>query len=159
MITFFIAWLKFLYGEAFGKASLRSGITSGLWLCIRPYRYASQLVRRQYQFWAFDWRNLNKYKRSFLFKSPSFSSYSFISHTAKLEMFTYSYLIANIQSFTSQILGVVGILGENLYLFSLLGFDVQTKFWSQSPKNKLFTRLSEWGKSDAWSINGNDFKI
>ena len=26
--------------------SLRSGITSGLGLCIRPYRYASQLVRR-----------------------------------------------------------------------------------------------------------------
>ena len=28
--------------------SLRSGITSGLGLCIRPYRYASQLVRRYY---------------------------------------------------------------------------------------------------------------
>ena len=27
--------------------SLRSGITSGLGLCIRPYRYAGQLVRRQ----------------------------------------------------------------------------------------------------------------
>ena len=29
--------------------SLRSGITSGLGLCIRPYRYASQLVRRYYK--------------------------------------------------------------------------------------------------------------
>ena len=29
--------------------SLRSGITSGLGLCIRPYRYASQLVRRYKQ--------------------------------------------------------------------------------------------------------------
>ena len=30
--------------------SFRSGITSGLGLCIRPYRYASQLVRRQYSY-------------------------------------------------------------------------------------------------------------
>ena len=29
--------------------SLRSGITSGLGLCIRPYRYARQLVRRYYK--------------------------------------------------------------------------------------------------------------
>ena len=32
--------------------SLRSGITSGLGLCIRPYRYASQLVRRYKYFRA-----------------------------------------------------------------------------------------------------------
>ena len=34
--------------------------------------------------------------------------------------------MANIQSFTSQSFGVVGPLGENLNLFSALGFDVQT---------------------------------
>ena len=34
--------------------------------------------------------NLNEYKGSFLFKSPSSSSHSFIPNTAKLEMFTYS---------------------------------------------------------------------
>ena len=42
-----------------------------------------------YQFWIFDWMNLNEYKGSFLFKSPS-SSHSFILNTARLEMFTYS---------------------------------------------------------------------
>ena len=52
-------------------------------------------------------------------------------------MFTYSQLIANIQSFTSQILGVVGILGENLDLFNLLGFDVQTNSDHKAPKIKL----------------------
>ena len=36
-------------------ASLRSGIRSGLGLCIRLYRYASQLVRRQ-----LNWSKLNK---------------------------------------------------------------------------------------------------
>ena len=41
------------------------------------------------------------------------------------------------QSFTSQILGVVGILGENLDLFSLLGFDVQTNSDHKAPKIKL----------------------
>ena len=34
--------------------------------------------------------HLNEYKGSFLFKSPSSSSYSFTPNTAKLEMFTYS---------------------------------------------------------------------
>ena len=63
--------------------------------------------------------NLNEYKGSFLFKSPSSSSYSFIPNTAKH--------VRNRQykSFTSQIFGVVGPLGENLDLFSPLGFDIQ----------------------------------
>ena len=43
-----------------------------------------------FQFWAFNWMNLNEYKGSFLFKSPSSSSRTFIPNTAKLEMFTYS---------------------------------------------------------------------
>ena len=68
------------------------------------------------------------------------------------------------QSFTSQILGVVGTLGENLDFFSLLGFDIQTNSDHNAPKIKLCSvralkRLSEWEKSDAWSSNGNDFKI
>ena len=42
------------------------------------------------QFWAFDWMNLNEYKGSFLFKSPSSSIHSFIPNPAKLEMFRYS---------------------------------------------------------------------
>ena len=44
--------MKFWSGNKFltnWLASLRSGITSGLGLCIRTYRYASQLVRRYYQ--------------------------------------------------------------------------------------------------------------
>ena len=56
--------------------------------------------------------NLNEYKGLFLSKSPSSSSHSYIPNTAKLEMLTF--VIANIQSFTSQIFGVVGLLGENL---------------------------------------------
>ena len=47
------------------------------------------------------------------------------------------FVIANIQSFTSQILGVVGTLRENLHLFSLLGFDVQTNSDHKAPKIKL----------------------
>ena len=41
------------------------------------------------------------------------------------------------QSFTSQSLGVVGILGENLDLFSLLGFYLQTNSDHKAPKIKL----------------------
>ena len=44
--------------------SLRSGITSGLGLCIRPYRYASQLVRRYDVLRTVKWQNLGYiYKR------------------------------------------------------------------------------------------------
>ena len=49
------------------------------------------------------------------------------------------FVIANIQSFISQILGVVGTLGENLDLFSLLGFDVQTNSDHKAPKIKLYS--------------------
>ena len=42
-----------------------------------------------YQFWAFDWMNLNEYKGWSVSKSPSFSSESFISNTAELVMFIY----------------------------------------------------------------------
>ena len=62
--------------------------------------------------------NLNEYKGLFLFKSSSTSSHSFIPKTVKLEedddLHVYIFVIANIQSFTSQIFGVVGPLGENL---------------------------------------------
>ena len=59
--------------------------------------------------------NLNEYKESFLFKSPSSSS-----KTGNV----YIFVIANIQSFTSQIFGVVGPLEEHLEVFSLLGFGI-----------------------------------
>ena len=42
--------------------------------------------------------NLHEYKGSFLFKSPSFSSHSFMPNTAKLEMFTYSLSLVSIYS-------------------------------------------------------------
>ena len=77
---------------------------------------------------------LNEYKGSFLFKSSSSSSHSFIPNTAKLEMFTF--VIANIQSFTSQIFGVVGPLKENLDNFSPLRFDVETNSDHKTPKIK-----------------------
>ena len=54
--------------------------------------------------------NLNEYKGSFLFKSPSSWSHSFIPNTAKL----YIFVVVNIESFTSEIFQVVGLLGENL---------------------------------------------
>ena len=50
VFSLFIVPRLFLY-----IASLRSGIRSGLGLCIRLYRYASQLVRRQ-----LNWSKLNK---------------------------------------------------------------------------------------------------
>ena len=49
------------------------------------------------------------------------------------------FVIVNIQSFTSQILGVVGTSGENLDLFSLLGFDVLTNSDHKAPKIKLYS--------------------
>ena len=69
------------------------------------------------------------------------------------------FVIANIQSFTSQIFGVFGRLGETS-IFSPLGFDVQTKFWSQNPNNQVllsqsFKTLSESEKSDTSSSNVN----
>ena len=62
--------------------------------------------------------NLNEYKRSFLTKSPSSSSHSFISNTAGKTGNVYTLVIANIQSFTPKIFGVVGPLGENLDFFN-----------------------------------------
>ena len=47
------------------------------------------------------------------------------------------FVIAYIQSFTSQIFGVVSPLGENLDFFSPLGFDVQTNSDHKPPKIKL----------------------
>ena len=72
---------------------------------------------------------LNEYKGQFLFKSPSSSSHSFIrefyTQRSKTEN-VHIFVIANIQSFTSLIFGVVGPSGENLDFFTPLGFDVQT---------------------------------
>ena len=55
--------------------------------------------------------NLNEYKGSFLFKSPSSSSHSFIPNTAKLGMFTYNYqhTVFHISNFWSH-----WSLGKNL---------------------------------------------
>ena len=48
------------------------------------------------------------------------------------------------QSFTSQIFGVVGPFGENLDFFSPLGFDVQTNSDHETQKIKLYSvRASE----------------
>ena len=54
--------------------------------------------------------------------------------------------------FTSQIFGVVGHLGENLHLFSPLGFDVQQLLITKPQKSQpllsqSFKTLSEWEKS------------
>ena len=50
----------------------------------------------------------------------------------------YIFVIANIQSFTSQIFGVVGPLGENLDLFKPLGIEVQTNPDHKTKKIKLY---------------------
>ena len=47
---------------------------------------------------------------------------------------------ANILSFTSQIFGVVGPLGENLDFFSPLGFDVQTNSDHKTQKKSSSTQ-------------------
>ena len=68
--------------------------------------------------------------------------------------------------FTSQIFGVVGLLGKNLDLYSPLGYDVRTNSDHKIQKIKLYSiralkrHLNEkMKKSDAWSRNSNDFKI
>ena len=52
----------------------------------------------------------------------------------------YKFVNVNIQSFTSQIVGVVGPLGENLDFFSPLGFDVQTNSDQKTQKNQALLR-------------------
>ena len=85
--------------------------------------------------------NLNKFKGSFLFKSPSSSSHSFIPQHSKTGN-VYIFVIANIQSFTSQIFGVVGPLGENLDFFNPLEFDVKTSSDHRTQKIKLFSVIA-----------------
>ena len=47
------------------------------------------------------------------------------------------FVVVNIQSYTSQIFGVIGLLGENLDFFSPLEFDVQTNSDHKTQKIKL----------------------
>ena len=48
-------------------------------------------------------------------------------------------VISNIQSFTSQIFGVVSPLGENLDFFGPLGFDTQRNSDHETPKIKFYS--------------------
>ena len=82
--------------------------------------------------------NLNGYKESFLFKLPSSSSHSFIPNTAETGN-VYIFIIANIQSFTCQILGVVWSLGRKRRFFSPLGFVVQTNSDQKTLKIKFLS--------------------
>ena len=81
--------------------------------------------------------HLNEYKGSFLFKSPSSSSHSFIPNTAKLKMFTYckrqytEFHISNFWTCRSH--------GKNLDSFSPLGFNVQTNSDHKLKKIKLYS--------------------
>ena len=61
------------------------------------------------------------------------------------------FVIRNIQSFTSQILGGVSPLGEILDLFSTLGFEIH--------RNSDHETLSELERSDTCLSTSNDFKI
>ena len=81
--------------------------------------------------------DLDEYKGSFVFKSSSSFSHSFIPNRRILEMFTYSYrqyTEVHISNF-----GVVIPLGENLDFFSPLGFDIQTNYDHKTQKIKLFS--------------------
>ena len=49
------------------------------------------------------------------------------------------FIIGNIQSFTSQMFGVVSPLGENLDFFSFLGFNIQRNSDHETPKIKLYS--------------------
>ena len=78
----------------------------------------------------------------------------------------YIFVIANIQSFKSQMFGVLGPLGENLDFFGPLGFDVQTNPDQKAPKIKFYSvralkRYLNEKKNVIHGrvINGNDFKI
>ena len=51
----------------------------------------------------------------------------------------YIFVVANIQSFTPQIFGVVGPLGENFDFFSPLRFDVQMTSDHKKQKIKLYS--------------------
>ena len=71
----------------------------------------------------------------------------------------YIFVIGNIQSFTSQIIGVISPLAENLDFFSPLEFDIQRNSEHETPKIKLHSVRALKRKSDTWSSNSNDFKI
>ena len=67
----------------------------------------------------------------------------------------YIFVIANIQSFTSQIFGVVCHLGENLDFLSPLGFDVQINFDHKTQKIKLYSvRALKWYLNEKNLIHG-----
>ena len=68
-------------------------------------------------------------------------SHSFIFNTAKIRNY-YVFVIGNIQSFISQIFGVVRPLGENKEFFSPLGFDIRRNFYHKTPKIKLYSVIA-----------------
>ena len=85
--------------------------------------------------------NLNEYEGPSQFRSPSSTSHSFILNTANLEN-VYIFVIDNIQSFTSQMFGVVRPLRENLDIFTPLRFDIQTDSDQKTKKIKALLNQS-----------------
>ena len=83
--------------------------------------------------------NLKEYKGSFLFKSPSSSSHSFIyPNTGKLEMFSYSkspiYSVSHYKFWSHRFL-------ERIFdFFSPSGFDVQTNSDHKAQKKSSSTQ-------------------
>ena len=74
--------------------------------------------------------------------SPSSSSIAFCPHSKTGNV--YMFVNASTQSITSQIFEVVVPLGENLDLFSQLGFEVQANCDHKTQKNKaLLIQSSE----------------
>ena len=92
--------------------------------------------------------NLNEYKVSLLFKSPSSSSHSFILNTEKLKMFTY---------FTYQIFGVVDPLGENLDFFVPWDFTFNQILTTKSKDQALLSQSFKTLFDEKSLIHGNKF--
>ena len=82
--------------------------------------------------------NFNEYKGSFLFRSLSSSSHSFISNTAKLKMFILTcncqYTEFHISNFWSH-----QYLGRKLHFLSPLQFDFQTNSDHKPKKIKVYS--------------------
>ena len=81
--------------------------------------------------------NLNEYKGSCLLKLPSLSSHSFRPNSKTGNV--YIFVIANIQSFTSQIFWCRWSLGRKPQFLGLLGFDIETNSDHKTQKIKLYS--------------------
>ena len=90
----------------------------------------------EFQFWVFDWMNLNEYKGWYVCRLPSASSHKFIPDIAKQEMFTYSWS-AIYTEFHISIFWSRRSTGRNGWFVWSLRLLCSKILWSWNPKIML----------------------